>query len=608
MADNNENNENELNEQDPIKNIEDTEQGSQVEESEIESAEEDSALEETLQKDTVIEEQNPSNDILTDDVYTDEEFSESRGVPKRKSNFFVEIFTKLENFSFISFKEGQEKKQEEKADKKSKKKKLDKSSTTISDVQKQRNQAVKHVGYKIGLVGLFFIFLTVAIILAFQDNEQQARPNINMEAVLNDTTSFGGIDQKDYFLEQNVLDDKINIVEKAAKKSIKKLETKVLEQTDIITKHIDSKIGELKDQQSEELSNVKESILKTVDKKIKEVSVLNESVNKKVKALSSRVEKYKNSPSLNLVNGKLSFPSSGTNTLRKINPIVSLSPPSNSVSHTNGNEIVTQEIEYETVEIDMSALVVPELTFETGLEEAPQEADEGFEFDLTTTLVRVTLINGIKAPTLDIGVKNPTPVLMSIDGVAYAANDNKDVVLRGCLLRGVAIGNINTSRAEIFGTHLSCIIEGDSGEKFKVEHTFPKNEVWIKGEDGSDGVAGLIVDSSGKILAKSAAIGFMQGLTNYFSAQNLVTGGLNSVNSTGGNQNTVAQLGTSMQSGVGTGLTTGFDLIIEKYEQILGGYYPFIDVKGGRKNLTAIFGGSVKLKATPYVKAHLENH
>ncbi len=54
------------------------------------------------------------------------------------------------------------------------------------------------------------------------------------------------------------MDDKINSVEKKAELSRKKLEKKVLEQTEVITKHIDSKLSEFNIQQTE---NLKECLL-----------------------------------------------------------------------------------------------------------------------------------------------------------------------------------------------------------------------------------------------------------------------------------------------------------------------------------------------------------
>ena len=63
-----------------------------------------------------------------------------------------------------------------------------------------------------------------------------------------------------------------------------------------------------------------------------------------------------------------------------------------------------------------------------------------------------------------------------------------------------------------------------------------------------------------------------------------------------------------MQSGVGTGMQSAFELIIQQYEKILQGYYPFISVKGGRKNLTAVFGGKTRLVAVPYKEADFDEH
>ncbi|WP_294961545.1 TraB/VirB10 family protein [Sulfurimonas sp.] len=542
----------------------------------------------------------PNNE---DAINNEENFSD------RKKNFFVELYSKIENFNKKEFAKKREVKKDINKDIKQKQKELENSETTLGDMQKQRSGYLKKMAQKLGLVGLVVILITGAVILALQDNEQMARRPINIKSILNDTTSFGGIDKKDYFLEQNILDDKINIVEKKAEDGRKVISANMLEQTSVITEHIDTKLTELSDKQTIELENTKKSILKIVDQKVGDVISANTDTKRTITNLKKKVEGYKNAPRLKLNNGKIIFPNANSST-KVINPI----PDLNTNNSNSGNELldtnnrvadikIIKEVEYETVEVDMGSVEIQELSFDTGMKDLNQSKIKNFEFDLTTTLVRITLINGIKAPTLDIGVKNPTPVLMSVDGIAYAANDQTSGILKGCLLRGVAVGNINTSRAEIFGTHLSCILEGDSGDLYKIEHTFPDNEVWIKGEDGADGVSGLIVDSSGKILSKSAAIGFLQGLTNYFSAQNLVTGGV--VNTT---QSTISQLGTSVQSGVGSGMETGFDLIIAKYEKILSGYYPFIDIKGGRKNLTAIFAGGVKIIATPYKEAHLENY
>jgi len=521
-------------------------------------------------------------------------------IKSKRSSFLVDLFNKVENFKFDLFKKKVKEKKEKTKEEKAKQKILKESKTTLTDIQQQRRDLVKKAMYKVLLISFVIILIMGAIILATQDNEKLNRPRIDTKKLMNDTTSFGGIDQKDYFLEQNVLDDKINFVEQNAKKDRDIIKKQMHEQTKSITEHIDKSIQTLEEHQKITLEKNKKEILETVDEKLNN-SV--ESSKEKIAKLEEKVEKYKNAPRMQLSNGKIVFPNSKDKKGFAVqNPVI--------IGQTalGAEKNTTQPIEVEEeVTIDMSNTVVQNMSFNTGMRALKDEnKSENIEFDLTTSLVRVTLLDGVKAATLDIGLNQPSPVLMSIEGVKYAANDHTDSVLKGCLLRGVGIGNINTSRVEIFGTHLSCVIEAESGKLYKIEHDFPKNQVWIKGEDGSDGVAGDIVDSSGKVLSKTAAVGFLQGLSNYFSAQNLVTGGLGTVNNT--NQSTVAKLGTSMQSGVGSAMSSSFELIIKQYEKILNGYYPFIDVKGGRKNLTAVFGGKVKLVATPYKEADFENY
>jgi hypothetical protein len=551
------------------------------------------------------------SDINTDDSSPTEEeleryygddyndlYGDDDEIKSKRSNFLVDLFNKVENFKLDMFKKKVQDKKEESKKNKEKKRVLKESKTTLTDIQQQRRDVIKKAMYKVLLISFIIILVMGAIILATQDNEKLNRPVIDTRKLMNDTTSFGGIDQKDYFLEQNVLDDKINLVEKNAKEGREAIKKQMQEQTKSITEHIDKSIQTLEEHQKIALEENKKEILSTVDEKLNSTV---ESSKEKIAKLEEKVEKYKNAPRMQLKDGKIVFPNSKDNKGFAVqNPIIQ------SNTDSQGQKAAAKE-EEEEVTIDMSNVVIQDMSFDTGME-PPKDKNESdnIEFDLTTSLVRVTLIDGIKAATLDIGLNQPSPVLMSIEGVKYAANDHVDTVLKGCLLRGVGIGNINTSRVEIFGTHLSCVIEAESGKLYKIEHDFPKNQVWIKGEDGSDGVAGDIVDSSGKVLSKSAAVGFLQGLSNYFSAQNLVTGGLGTVNNT--NQSTVAQLGTSMQSGVGSAMSSSFELIIKQYEKILNGYYPFIDVKGGRKNLTAVFGGKVRLVATPYKEADFENH
>jgi len=65
-------------------------------------------------------------------------------------------------------------------------------------------------------------------------------------------------------------------------------------------------------------------------------------------------------------------------------------------------------------------------------------------------------------------------------------------------------------------------------------------------------------------------------------------------------------LGNSLSNGAATGVNQGFDMIIEKYENILEGYFPYVDVKGGRTNLTVVFDGQMELEVTEYFEPNLE--
>ena len=533
---------------------------------------------------------------------------------KKKGSFLIKLLSAIEKFDLSIFKKQRAKAKEEKNQKLEKKKELKQSSVTIDAMAKQRSDHVKKVVIRIFLLGFIIVLISGAVILSLQDNEYVERANTPVQQIIRDDTSFGKIDQKDYFLEQNILDDKIAAVDKKAQEGRKNLEKKVIEQTGIIKEHISKVLQEQTKQQDKKLQEVKKDILKTVDQKIAQSDAKKDSLGKKLEKIKAELkEQIAKAPTTNtpkrrlgLKNGTIIFPNtsnttSGTNRNRPQKKGGNLVyPPKEEVEMQIVEEEVTVE---EDIAISSKDILQTNYSTIAYVDKTPKKF-KPFTIDLVTSMARVTLLNGVQAPTLDVGVSNPSPVLMIVEDILYTANDHI-ADLKGCFLRGAAVGNINTSRVEIFGTHLSCVIETEDGKKYKIEETFANNQIWIKGEDGGDGLQGVIVDSSGKILSKSAALGFMQGLTNYFSAQNMRLNGSLQFSGNGGLSAT-QQLNNTLASGASTAASSSFKLIIQQYQKLLGGYYPFIDVKGGRKNLTAVFAGNMKLTVNEYVEPNIE--
>ena len=508
----------------------------------------------------------------------------------KNRNFLVDFLKWIEDFNVISFKKSKSESKLEKQKIDDIKEELRESETTINDVANQRKSHVRHLFRKVLLLGFIIVLITGAFILGLQDNDQKPRREIVPEEVFKDKSSFGSINQNDYFMKQNILNDKIDVAKKDAQKENKELKKLIIEQTNIVKENTNEVVTKFKEEQArdftQKLKDSKENILKVVSQKLKNINSKQINLENKIK----KVKTTKNLQKISLNEGKIIFPNLNKNAKKSNNKI------------EEQEYVEVEEEEFVEEEIAMNSNNIIQTQYSTNtLNKKIEKIFKPFKIDLTLSMAKVTLLEGVKAASSFNGLANPSPALMIIEDILYTANEEV-ADLKGCFLSGVALGNINTSRVEIFGTHLSCIIVADDGKKYKIEKVFKKNRVWIKGEDGGTGIQGQIVDSSGKILAKGAAIGFMQGLSNFFLAKAVTTSPIQ----TDGTTSLATTLDANLRNGATTGVNNSFELIIKRYEKILDGYYPFIDTKGGRTNLTAVFGGKMQLEVTKYIEPSLD--
>ncbi len=513
----------------------------------------------------------------------------------RNDKFFMKFTNFLEEFSWKSVKKYLKKQKKEQDEI------LKTTSVTKEDKQKEKTKNVKTLLLKGMILGILIIAVVAAIMLADKWNTLKPRPHIESKHILSTRATFGKIGQVDYFMQQNILNDKINTIQKHNQKNFKSLRSTINDQTSLLRETIKSSINQLNIKTDHKINTVKQSLQNNMNKQIALLSQQQQKLNQKIHHMKVTTV----FPHLGLKHGHVIFPAF---------------PNSNNNKHKSslmgstkrGIKPITIAPKYKIVQVTQTITVqsLKKLPINTLSQLSKKHSFKPFYIDLPIALTRVTLLTGCKAPTLTLGEANPVPVLMSIQGNVYLAN-NYVTDLRGCFLRGAAYGNINTNRAMIFGTHLSCILVARNGKKYKIEKTFPKGQVWIKGEDGSDGVQGLLVSSDGKILSKAAAMGFMQGFANYFAMQAVPVSPLYNTGALGGTQANTSQIGAktiggSFQNGLGTAMNKSFNIIIKQYEKLLNGYYPYIDVKGGRPNLTAFFGGHMRLKVTPFVDPNIQ--
>lgn len=203
---------------------------------------------------------------------------------------------------------------------------------------------------------------------------------------------------------------------------------------------------------------------------------------------------------------------------------------------------------------------------------------------IMTGFANALLITGVAAPTFGKGLKNPKPVILTVESDLIIANDDTED-MKNCMLLGTATGNMNSSRAEIQITRLSCSITQRDGKKFKIEQSGSPLG-WIIGEDGKYGLKGRLVDSSSKVIMRELMIGFLQGVADSFSNKSDANSG-------------TADIALGASSGAGEGAGKAFDNLAEYYQKMLDGMYPVVDIKAGRK-VTVLFKGSQGVSESSY--------
>ena len=240
---------------------------------------------------------------------------------------------------------------------------------------------------------------------------------------------------------------------------------------------------------------------------------------------------------------------------------------------------------YDYTSIDVDNIEVAVDTISTAIydEANASDAKKLPPLHIMKGIVRATLITGVNAPTFGGGSEqNPAPVLLSIDGDTIIANDNENTI-DNCLVAGSATGNVNTSKADVLLTEISCSGHNKNGDSVKIEQDL---KGWVIGEDGSFGLSGRIIDSSGKVITKMIALEIIQGMNAAMLASAQPSGTMGTLTTT-----TAPTYPQAAQTGFNSGVGKGLDHAYEHYDQVLSGMYPTISILAGKKISILLKGG-----------------
>lgn len=206
------------------------------------------------------------------------------------------------------------------------------------------------------------------------------------------------------------------------------------------------------------------------------------------------------------------------------------------------------------------------------------------------------LVSTVYASTATESANNPEPIKFKITnrGIMPKAFGRD---LNQCYVSGAAYGDGSSERVKVRLERMSCI-ERRSGEKIDVPIAG-----YVSGEDGANGMRGKIISRTGKIMRNSAMLGFLNGMTKFFSS--LSQSSVYPKSPFG--QTDALKPEDMMAAGGAEGVGTGLDLIMKKYAKFLDRLDPVIYIANGRK-ATIHFTKGVDLNQTEFRKNKSEKN
>lgn len=215
-------------------------------------------------------------------------------------------------------------------------------------------------------------------------------------------------------------------------------------------------------------------------------------------------------------------------------------------------------------------------------EDRPEERNTAFEIPAGTVL-KAVLVSGADC---SVAVQKPTGpnmvLLRPLDNGKLPRNVK--VPLKGSIIIGNAIGDISSERVYVRAERLTLVERNGS---------FVETEVsaYVSGEDGREGLRGIVVDRSGQIITRAAFASFLQGIGQTVEAilNNQTIEKLSEVTP----NKTILNLDmfrTSAIQGGATALGKMADYYIKRAEQL----QPAIQIAAGRV-VDVIFTKTVKI-------------
>ena len=222
-------------------------------------------------------------------------------------------------------------------------------------------------------------------------------------------------------------------------------------------------------------------------------------------------------------------------------------------------------------------LMVNEVKREAPAENEDSKKKEIIDYIPTGSISKVTLLNGMDAPTMAKAKTDPIPVLMKVNDLSILPN-KYSYDLKECFVLGEGYGDLSSERVYIRTNNLACI--SNSGKTIDMPF-----KAMVTGEDGKAGLRGRVVSKQGAVLARTIMANFVSAVGTAFGNQGntiidsiSATTGINTSTTT--NTNTTAE---TFKAGMYQGMASGANKLADFFLKLADQIYTVIEIDANRQ-------------------------
>lgn len=222
------------------------------------------------------------------------------------------------------------------------------------------------------------------------------------------------------------------------------------------------------------------------------------------------------------------------------------------------------------------SLGIIEIKTEPIVDDSASKKKEIIDYIPTGSISKVTLLNGMDAPTMAKAKTDPIPVLMKVNDLSILPN-KYSYDLKECFVLGEGYGDLSSERVYIRTNNLSCI--SNSGKIIDMPF-----KAMITGEDGKAGLRGRVVSKQGSILARTIMANFVSAVGTAFGNQGNTI--IDSISATTGiassattNTNTTSE---TFKAGMYQGMASGANKLADFFLKLADQIYTVIEIDANR--------------------------